>query len=344
LFSTTLKKTCHKQYSIFMELGSVLIIRPGALGDAVLTLPTLHALRLSGAKSLFVLGTPASWGFVRLSHEGLRVRDFSSAEWLGLFSEGTALGESARAALAQIRSAVVYLPDSKSIAENLRRSGVLNVIEARPPVASTDTRGQHASEFLLQQIKPWCESEALEKARGLLSIEHDPLLLLNDEERLRALDRIGLDAVPDAGMVAIHPGSGGRKKCWAPKSFAKLAVELSCSRGLLPLVFFGPADDEVRDAFEAAIPPGVEWQPVIGRPIREVLALLTQCKAFVGNDSGVSHLAARACPTVAIFGPTDPALWRPLGARVQIVRAADGDLGKVSVDDVQQALNQLGLP
>ncbi|HYF50197.1 MAG TPA: glycosyltransferase family 9 protein [Planctomycetota bacterium] len=279
---------------------------------------------------------------MRLSHDGLRVRDFSSSEWLGLFSESP-LGESAHAALAAIQTAVVFLPDSSTVAVALRRSGVANVIEATPPVASTNTNGRHASEFILQQIASSCGADACQKARELLSIEHDPLLAIEDDERVRALDRIGFDLVPDAGMVAIHPGSGGRKKCWSVKSFAKLAVELSCSRGLLPLVFFGPADDEVRDAFEAAIPAGVEWQPVVGRPLREVLALLTQCRAYVGNDSGVTHLAARACPTVAIFGPTDPSIWRPLGRSVQIVRAADGNLDKVSVDDVQQALSQFGI-
>jgi len=323
-----------------MQLGPTLIIRPGALGDAILTLPTLHALRHSGAKNLLVLGTPANWGFVRLSHDGLRIRDFSSSEWLGLFSSGVALGDSARAALSHIGSALVFLADAGPVADVLRAGGVANVLVAPPPVAGTDTQGRHAADVLLEALAPWCGADACREAREVLDLE-DPLLnfSIDDDEKLRALDRIGLDAPPAGGMVGIHPGSGGRKKCWAVKSYSKLAVELSCKGGLLPLVFFGPADDDTREAFEAAMPPGVDWQPAAGRPLREVLALLSLCKAYVGNDAGVTHLAARACPTVAIFGPTDPSVWAPLGRRVQIVRAAGGDLDKVSVDDVQQALN-----
>ena len=127
-----------------MSLGHTLVIRPGALGDAVLTLPTLHALRSTGAK-VSVLGSPASWGFAKVSHDGLRVRDFGSADWSFLFSKDASPSEAAKAALAQTSTAIVYLPDAAMVAEALKRAGVQQIITAVPPVEVSSSR-THAAD------------------------------------------------------------------------------------------------------------------------------------------------------------------------------------------------------
>ncbi len=58
-----------------------------------------------------------------------------------------------------------------------------------------------------------------------------------------------------------------------------------------------------------------------GLELAEAGAVLSECALYVGNDSGITHLAAGlGVPTVAVFGPTDPAVWRPLGPRVRVVR------------------------
>jgi ADP-heptose:LPS heptosyltransferase len=63
----------------------------------------------------------------------------------------------------------------------------------------------------------------------------------------------------------------------------------------------------------------------IGLSLVETAALLERCTLFVGNDSGLSHLAAAlGIPTVAVFGPTDPSVWAPRGRRVEAVRTSDG--------------------
>ena len=328
-------------------LKHTLVIRPGALGDSVLTLPALHALRLAGAENLLVLGTTASWGFARQDHNGLRIRDFASSEWLGLFSEGAPFGECARAALSRIQSAVVYLSGDTSSAERaLKAHGVQRVLTIPPPQAvARDVTAPHASRQLTGALSPWISAETIERAHALAlalqDAQHDCFIQLDEVEKHRALYGIGLDAVPSSGFVAIHPGSGGVKKCWPPQRFARLAVELACHDGVVPLVFFGPADAATREAFEAAMPPGVEWQPVDSRPLREVLALLSLSRGYIGNDSGLSHLAARVCPTLAIFGPSNRDVWCPVGSRVRIVQAPDGQLERLSVDAVQDAWAEL---
>ncbi|HYG76187.1 MAG TPA: glycosyltransferase family 9 protein [Planctomycetota bacterium] len=320
------------------SLGHVLIIRPGALGDAILTLPVLHALKLAGADSVTVLGTPASWKFLRAAHEGVRVRDFASSEWLGLFSESAALGPAAEAMLSRTQTAIVYLNDVAEIERRLARSGVRTRLYGEAPrESSADFAGaEHAAMRLLKPLKE-LGIDTSARALETLDLSSDPLLQVDEFERARALERLGLDADGAESFVALHPGSGGRRKCWAVERFARL-VPLISRRRLAPLVFFGPADDDVRAEFESHVEAGTYWDAVVNWPLRDVLALLTFCGGFIGNDSGLTHLAARACPVTALFGPTSPAVWAPLGKEVCVLQAPNRDLASLSVEEVGRFL------
>jgi ADP-heptose:LPS heptosyltransferase len=86
--------------------------------------------------------------------------------------------------------------------------------------------------------------------------------------------------------------------------------------------------------------PGV---PIVSQPdLVGLAALLTTAGAYVGNDSGVTHLAAAVgAPVVALFGPTDVDVWGPRGRNVSIIRAAKRttqSLAEVEVDTVMQAV------
>lgn len=72
--------------------------------------------------------------------------------------------------------------------------------------------------------------------------------------------------------------------------------------------------------------------PVIsGLPVREVAGALSRCQLLIGNDSGISHLAAAVgLPVIALFGPTDPEVWRPLGPNVEIMRFSETDADRVA--------------
>jgi ADP-heptose:LPS heptosyltransferase len=74
-----------------------------------------------------------------------------------------------------------------------------------------------------------------------------------------------------------------------------------------------------------------------------IAALMSACGTYVGNDSGLTHLAAAlGLRTVALFGPTDPAIWAPRGSRVQILRAVSGRWADLGVDEVEAALREPG--
>ena len=119
-------------------------------------------------------------------------------------------------------------------------------------------------------------------------------------------------------ILVIHPGSGGQKKRWDPNGFRLIAEWWKSDK--LPhqrvvLILLGPAEEA-----ESKM-----WQPVghvlQGRSIWLVAAVLRQATVYLGNDSGISHLAgAVGARGGVIFGPTQPAVWKPLGGTLSVIR------------------------
>ena len=131
----------------------------------------------------------------------------------------------------------------------------------------------------------------------------------------QALARLGLDK---AHVVLLFPGSGSAEKNWPAEKFAALASALPPP--LRALVVLGPAERAIESVLMPLLAArGIAW--LGGQPLGTIAGLAHLAAGFVGNDSGGSHLAAASgAPGVAIFGPTDPDRWRPLG-RVRVVRS-----------------------
>jgi heptosyltransferase-3 len=120
--------------------------------------------------------------------------------------------------------------------------------------------------------------------------------------------------------VIIHPGSGSPAKCWP--WFSELADQVADS-----VIMTGPCETE----FPTNRPR------LRGLSLLAVAEQLRSCRAFVGNDSGITHLAAYwGCPTIALFGPTDPRIWGPIGRRVTIL--SKNPLADISVDEIRNIL------
>lgn len=111
--------------------------------------------------------------------------------------------------------------------------------------------------------------------------------------------------------IVLHHGSGSRHKNWPALNFAQLADLLRESAG--PLLWIqGPAD---------APPPAKAADRILKtEDLWDCVLLLARSRLYVGNDSGLTHLAAAAgCPTIALFGASDPDIWRPLGPNVAVI-------------------------
>jgi hypothetical protein len=204
---------------------------------------------------------------------------------------------------------VVAFTRSEPVLGALRaRARRLLVHDPAPPEG-----GPHASLWL---------ARALEPLALLPGSDPPPALVFSPEERSEARERTR--SLED-GFLALHPGSGSPAKNWPNERFAEAARRLSGGRSWL--LVLGPAEEEA-----AAWPGAVvarEW------PLRPLGAALSRAGLVLGNDSGVAHLAAASgAPTITLFGPTDPALWAPVGRSVAAMRAPGGVLPALSVGDV----------
>jgi heptosyltransferase-3 len=157
---------------------------------------------------------------------------------------------------------------------------------------------------------------------------------------LAAASRVLAESKCDgSNLIVIFPGSGSPGKNWPVDKFAALAESgiLRCAlndKGASSVVILGPAEGSIEPIFREA---GIRVLKDLDLPT--VAAVARLASAFVGNDSGVSHLAAAVGASgVVIFGPTDPARWRPLSAGGRIETLRREPIDSVEVQDVAGAL------
>ena len=145
-----------------------------------------------------------------------------------------------------------------------------------------------------------------------------PEVFVSDREEAvaqRLLEEEGLQGHP---WVMMHPAARYWFKAWPAERFAALSDRLA-KQGIAVVLVGNHKDQMIAGEIQAR----AESKPVslMGRTsILELAALMKHCLLFVGNDGGPMHIAgAMGCPVLALFGPTDPAVWGPRGDRVRVV-------------------------
>ena len=133
---------------------------------------------------------------------------------------------------------------------------------------------------------------------------------------------------PSSDQFILHPGSGSPSKCWP--HFLRLADQFAnCLKA--PAFLIGPAERDVDSA---------SYLRYEDLTLSAVADLLSSARGFIGNDSGMTHLAGYlGCPTLALFGPTDPAVWGPVGRRIRIIQ--EQPLEKLDVNRVVREFDSL---
>jgi ADP-heptose:LPS heptosyltransferase len=286
------------------------LVRAGGLGDTLLVMPALQAILQAVPESrLTLVGSAWAERLQPLMAIRFRLLRFDSASLTPLFSPSCAADPTD--AFAGADAVVVYTSDPEdSLTANARRF-------CRGPVVAWPVRPAPGEHAVLHFARAVVGPEAALSDLPLPSLAVAPAL--QEWGRRWASARLGTDARP----VAIHPGSGSAAKCWPVERFARLMEMLDAPA----VVFEGPADVEVCRRLEHILSGrrGIAWARQLA--LEEAAGLLSACRLYVGNDSGLTHLAAAlGVPTVTVFGPTDPQVWRPLGRRVAIA------LGRLSVD------------
>lgn len=276
------------------------------------------------------------------------VSDYGHMQWSELFSTTGIHTQTMRDLLQGIDQAICWLGDPDGLVEhNLRMAGIKRVIVApghpveglgqgqapqdagRTQASSrpyaplhvwtkqpSDAQGLHIVEYLAQTVGLQLHSQM--DTSFILPACHDSLHLYN-------------------GYIAIHPGSGGADKCWPADYFARVIERLG-QQGRSMLLLSGPADQERIQAILGDL-RGASVKLLVNEPLLELAYQLQQCSCYLGNDSGITHLAALlGVPTVALFGPSDPTIWRPLGLSVTIIQ--EYPLSQLTIDVVMNALQK----
>ena len=286
--------------------GGVLVIRlPNWLGDTVMALPALAALRAARPDALvtaigpwapLLTGQSVADALVRYPRDGRKRRRLGAAVRAMRPDAAVLLPNSFESALAARRwGARIRL----GYGTDLRRGLLTHVVALPSP------RRHQIDEY-----------SGLLEAAGVSPRPGPPEWRLRDDVAAEsAVTALLAEAgyTGDGPLVGLHLGAAfGSSKLWPPASYADLASRLR-DRGLAPLLIGSPADIAVADAVS-----GLAAEPIastVGRDLPEILPrLLARLGCLVSSDTGVAHLAAAlGVPTVTLFGPTDPRLTAPRG-------------------------------
>lgn len=305
-------------------MRKILVFRGGALGDFLVTLPALAALRQRwpGARIELVGNAAAAQlavarGLLDAAHSQ------HDARWAALHGDPS-LPPAFAAWLAGFDLVINYWPDPDG---ELRRRFPMSASQTFLSAAAMPARAPAAAHYCA------------------------PLRALGIERREMwfRLNPAGpaLVAVPSRGAhdncngtpasggptlsnpIVIHPGSGSPRKNWPLENWRTLAEQLPAPVS----VILGEA--EPADSSRAFFPPDTRF--LINRSLEDLVAHLSRARLFLGHDSGISHLAA-ACgaPCVLLFGPTDPALWAPPAPNVRVLQRSP-QVSSIAVSEVVDA-------
>ncbi|MCP9453325.1 MAG: glycosyltransferase family 9 protein [Nitrospira sp.] len=289
----------------------VLVIHPGALGDILLAVPALRRLRAIYFSHRLVLACQPAAGqllrecgvideWVAFESEVIRTLTFRdrSCVAMGKFPW-----------LRQCELVVAWMNDQGGeIRGSLQQWGIPRVV-VKSPFDPTVTALHQADRFYEVIIgEPGGEVEA-------------PPLSLPPLTRQKAQQLFAeLGIASHDPLLVVHPGSGSSAKCLRPQAMGSVIQQLVNDHWQVVLLE-GPAD---RDHVQAILDMSSRPLPVVRNAnLMLVASVLTHARMYLGHDSGITHLAALlGIPTLALFGPTDPARWGPRGASVLTLRGA----------------------
>jgi len=304
-----------------------LVFRGGAIGDFVLTLPAIGLLRRRWPGSYIeIVGYPHIAQLASATGLADKVTSLDRADTARFFSMSPAFPGEQEAYIRSFDLVITYLYDPfGTVKANLVAAGARQVIYCSPRV-----RHGHAVDHFTKALRELAiYAEGTERPRLAFDTGH------------RARGRTRVTTAGDA-VVAVHPGSGSPKKNWPLAKFVSLAERMPAQTGWKPMFVIGEADTELGEALSRDSSP---FPVLTGCSLLELAEALTACAGYVGNDSGVTHIAAAlGIPVVALYGPTDPETWGPRGINVSIIRGRqptqDG-LEAVDVEDVLAGLEEI---
>jgi heptosyltransferase-3 len=322
-----------------------LILQPGAIGDCILTLPLAKIMKETlDLGSVDIMGHTEYTGIFpgRSCIDGIRSID--SVDLHRLFMKTKNFDVSERdnlvCAFHEYSWVVSFMGEPDSEFEqnliytvNCSHSGTVITLGFSAPYAYS----KHLSEYYVQEFL-----KEIEEPKGLCRIDLEEQLI----KPTRADAKEGRSVLSDYGikdydkLVLIHPGSGALKKCWHVDNYVQVAQVL-IEKGLEVVFLLGPAEQE-RFGKERLDKIKKAGKCLSELNLTEVVEVLSCADVYMGNDSGISHLAgAMGLQSVVIYGVTEPTVFRPIGPKVQVIEAGKSFARRASKKMQQKVLEVL---
>ena len=292
-------------------MSRILVIRGGAIGDFILTLPALKLLRDAFPDArIEILGYKHIIALAEMGGYADATRSIEYGPLASFFARDGELSPELVEYFGSFREVVSYLFDPDGIfAANLKRTGVRNLITGSPKI----TDEEHAARQLARPLE-----------RLALYLE-DPAAILS----LPGIEKV------DRDLIAIHPGSGSETKNWPLQKWTDLAQQLLRPNDSRKILLVGGEADGARLAALRTALPNERVELAENLPLPELARRLRNCRVFLGHDSGISHLAAAVgTPSLLLFGPTDPAIWAPVNPQVRLLCSPSLTMDGIEISDV----------
>lgn len=301
-------------------MSRILVIRGGAIGDFILTLPAVRLLRESFPDAhLEILGYKHIIALAELAGYADATRSIEYGRLASFFTREGELAPDLVSYFSGFQQIVSYLFDPDEIfSANLRRAGVRNFLAGSPKI----TDQEHAARQLARPLE-----------RLALYLDDPAAEILSGENGSR-----------DENLLAIHPGSGSEKKNWPSENFLAIARSWFSPNEKRKILLVGGEADEDRLAKLCSALPDERLDLAQNLPLTELAHRLRKATVFLGHDSGISHLAAAVgTPALLLFGPTDPAIWAPPNPQVRVLRSPSLTMAGIGVDEVSYELMRIGI-
>ena len=299
--------------------GGILCIHPGALGDVLQSVPALAALRALAGGTRVAIAAQSRIGRL-LVGGGVTdtALDFDGLGLAPLFADGPIPDEVA-ARLARFDRVVSWFgARAEPYPSRLRAVSPKAVVAAPVPD---------------EAIPVWTHLLGTLSSLGVRPPDPLPVLAVPaawQADADRALADLGVP--PGRPPLLVHPGAGGAAKRWPVEKMAAVVRRLADRPAGLPggrvVIHQGPADAEAAAALAEALAAGPRPVPaalLVDPPLETLAATFRAAAAYVGSDSGVSHLAAAVgALAVIVFAPGTRERWAPWGPRAAGIDATAG--------------------
>ena len=306
------------------------MIRGGAIGDFILTLPVLSALRQHDPTAqLELLGYPHIAQLALVGGLVDAVRPIEARDLAAAFAPDVLLSPHLAAYFSRFDLILSYLYDPGEVfQENVARVSGARFL-AGPHRPDPDGH-RHASEVMLDPLAQL----------GVVTPDPIPRLRLRAPS-LPAPDPRTAPAALAPGMMsrrlAVHPGSGSERKNWPEPCWAALLARLAAEGDWSLLLLGGEAEGERLERLAVRWPAG-RLEVARSLPLVQLAQRLSSCQFFIGHDSGITHLAAAlGLPGLVLWGESPLEVWRPRHQAMECLLAGTR-LSQLEVAEVWTAL------